>query len=240
MLGPGRRDRRRRRNRLFPYLALWPEFALPDFKRSYSQFAEDLLIECYLGKRQGVRYIDIGCLWPVVLSNTYRFYAAGGSGLCIDPNPTIAADYRAERPNDIFYNAGVSSTEGQLDYAMFKNPVFNTFDPARRAKVMGSGKPGRNLLQDVAVPVKPLSVILDEVDWWNNPAPTDLLAIDVEGHEMDVLRSVPLDRLAPTLIVCEVFSPVEKLAETGIARFLTAQGYRIVGATGHDAFFKRV
>ncbi len=212
---------------------------MPDVKRSYSQFAEDLLIECYLGRRKGVRYIDVGCLWPVKLSNTYRFYKAGGSGLCIDPNPTIAAEFRAARPNDIFFNAGVSNREGQLDYAMFQNPVFNTFDPAKRAKVMNSGKPGRGLLQDLAVPVKPLSLILDEVDWWSNPAPTDLLAIDVEGHEMDVLRSAPLDRLDPTLIVCEVFSTVETLAETEIAAYLKSHGYRVVGATGHDAYFKR-
>lgn len=212
---------------------------MPDFKRSFSQFAEDLLIECYLGRRRGLRYIDIGCLWPVKLSNTYRFYRAGGSGLCIDPNPTIAAEYRAARPKDIFFNAGVSSREGQLDYAMFHNPVFNTFDPAKRAKVMNSGKPGRNLVQDLSVPVKPLSQILDEVDWWSNPAPTDLLAIDVEGHEMDVLRSAPLDRLNPALIVCEVFSPVESVAHAEIAVYLAAQGYGLVGATGHDAYFKR-
>jgi FkbM family methyltransferase len=210
------------------------------YRKSYSQFCEDLLIESSLGRRDQVTYIDIGCLWPVQLSNTYIFYEAGGSGLCIDPNPTIAAQYAAERPRDIFYNAGVSDHAGELTYSMFQNPVFNTFDARRRARVIAKGRTGTQLIDERVVPVRPLRDILDEVDWWTKHPTTDLLCIDVEGHEVPVLQSADLARLRPQLIVCELFGGAKAAQDSAIVRFLAQQSYEILAYTGHDVFMKRV
>jgi FkbM family methyltransferase len=207
-------------------------------KRTYSQFAEDILIGSYLGTYKNVTYIDIGCLWPVKVSNTYRFYANGGRGLCIDANPTIAELYKAERPEDIFVNSGVSLTAGSMKYAMFENPVFNTFDPKRRDKLLKEDRPGRHLVQEIEVPVRPLSAILDQVGWWDRFQKLDVLCLDVEGLEHDVLRSAPLERLKPTLIVCEVLGPIDRLSGNAVVQYLDQKGYRLVGATGHDCFFK--
>jgi len=55
--------------------------------KSYSQVGEDLQIAYFIGKKEDVRYIDVGCLWPVRHSNTYFFYERGGSGLCVNVGP---------------------------------------------------------------------------------------------------------------------------------------------------------
>ncbi len=208
-------------------------------RASYSQAAEDLIIELLLQRSSNLHYIDIGCLWPVKLSNTYLFYLNGGSGLCIDPNPDVAAEFATVRPRDIFVNAGVSSTSANMVYSMFENPVFNTFDSARREKVLRKSRPGRRLVKEIPVDVKPLDRILEEVGWWDKAPKTDFLSIDVEGHELEVLKSAPLGRLAPELVVCEQFGAVEHIAASPIAIFLREAGYHLIAATGHDCFFRR-
>jgi FkbM family methyltransferase len=162
--------------------------------KSYSQFSEDLLIKSYLGGDDNINYIDIGCLWPVALSNTYKFYLRGGSGLCIDPNPDIVELYKNMRPRDIFVNAGVSLNTSELTYSMFANPVYNTFDKVRRARVLAkSYKPGCSHIRDINVPVRPLWEIIQELGWLETRQAVDLLCIDVEGYEMDVLRSANIE-----------------------------------------------
>src|SRR4051794_20737520 len=94
---------------------------------SYSQVGEDLQIAFFLGNSDNVHYIDVGCLWPEKHSNSYYFYRRGGRGLCVDPNPTVADEYRDKRPRDIFVNCGVGSEPAKLTYHMHANPVFNTF-----------------------------------------------------------------------------------------------------------------
>jgi hypothetical protein len=207
--------------------------------KSYSQFSEDLLIKSYLGGDDNINYIDIGCLWPVALSNTYKFYLRGGSGLCIDPNPDIVELYKNMRPRDIFVNAGVSLNTSELTYSMFANPVYNTFDKVRRARVLAkSYKPGCSHIRDINVPVRPLWEIIQELGWLETRPAVDLLCIDVEGYEMDVLRFANIEMLRPRLVVVEAFGEIRKVIESDPVKYLESHGYVLVGATGHDIFMR--
>jgi FkbM family methyltransferase len=208
-------------------------------RQSYSQFGEDILIEAYLEKRKGLRYIDIGCLWPVQHSNTYRFYQAGGGGLCIDPNPDMARLFADQRPRDVFVNAGVSSRDGEMTYSMFENPVFNTFETARRDRLIAQDRPGRRMVGETIVPVRRLDTILAENGWWSQGAETDVLCIDVEGHEQDVLESAALERLKPRLIVFELIGRIDTILLDPLVGYVAGFGYRVAGLTGHDCFMMR-
>ena len=61
-------------------------------------------------KRQRVTrpsYLDIGAHHPTHFSNTYFFYATGSSGVTVEPDPTLHAQLRNKRPNDVHLNVGV-------------------------------------------------------------------------------------------------------------------------------------
>src|SRR5262249_5075687 len=81
---------------------------------TYSQFAEDLLIERLLGPRTGF-YVDVGCHHPVRLSNTYLLYVQGWHGVAIDANAAFGPLFAEFRPKDTFMHAAVSNTEEDVE-----------------------------------------------------------------------------------------------------------------------------
>lgn len=210
---------------------------MAEYRKSYSQVGEDLLVAFFLQREKDVTYIDIGCLWPTRLSNTYFFYKRGGHGLCVDPNPDIRAEYEATRPRDTFVNLGVGAQPGNMTYHRFQNPVFNTFLPERAAALEATGRRGRNPIGSVEIPVRPLSQILREQDWRGRfGARVDFLSLDVEGLEHDVLASMDFSYVRPRLIVLET-AVTERAPDNNVCvALLRQQGYQLCGWTGHDAF----
>ena len=210
---------------------------MAEYRKSYSQVGEDLLVAFFLQKERGVSYIDIGCLWPTRLSNTYFFYKRGGEGLCVDPNPDIRAEYETARPRDTFVNLGVGATTGKLTYHRFQNPVFNTFLPERAAAVQATGRRGRNAIGSVEVPVRPLSKLLRDLDWRERVGErVDFLSLDVEGLEHDVLSSLDFTYIRPRLIVLETAVTERAPENNACVALLRERGYELTGWTGHDAF----
>jgi hypothetical protein len=205
---------------------------------SYAQVAEDLLAAYFLKKTERVRYIDIGCYHPIELSSTYYFYTRQGSGLCIDPNPTLGPLFARHRERDTFLNCGIALSNQALDYFEFEQPVFNTFSPQVAEQLSQSTRPGRTLVRKVPISVRPLSEALDEVSWETKFGPgVDLISIDVESLELEVLATIDFQRLQPRLIVCETVNISTSYRKNPIIDFMAAKNYRLAGFTGHDAFF---
>jgi FkbM family methyltransferase len=209
--------------------------------RSYSQVGEDLLIAYLLGTTTDLRYIDIGCLWPVQHSNTYLFYADNGSGLCIDANPDAAADFEEQRPRDLFLNAAIGAGDGTMTYYKFNNPGFNTFSTDRAKRLMGQAQQnqGRALREKVEVPLSTLDAALARVDVpTRSDGRVDFVSIDVEGLELDVLAGFSFEP-KPRLVVCEQIRRKGRLSDDGqeLNRLMTDRGYWQAAYTGHDVFF---
>jgi FkbM family methyltransferase len=210
---------------------------------SYSQVGEDLQIAYLLGKQRDVTYIDVGCLWPVDHSNSYFFYERGGSGLCVDPNPTIGLAYREKRPRDTFVNCSVGSTAGSLEYVMHQNPVFNTFSRERAERVKRQAAKrkggGRVEIGVETIDIKPLSQIIEETGVLErSDGNVDFISIDVEGLELEVVQGIDFDRVRPRLIVTEqIGSRGDPVEHSPVAGHLLGLGYSVAAFTGHDLFF---
>ena len=94
---------------------------LGNSKFSYSQFAEDILIETLFSQTLHIEkpsYLDIGAHKPKAGSNTYMFYLKKCVGVCIEPDITLYNKFRIARPNDKVINAGVG-TKAQVNEAVF-------------------------------------------------------------------------------------------------------------------------
>lgn len=180
-------------------------------KRSFSQSGEDMILRHLMNNKKSGFYVDIGAFHPKVFSNTYYFYKKGWRGINIEPNKEMWKLFGKSRKRDINLNVGVSSKKGSFSYINFKTPALNKFVK----------KGGRKVL------CLPLSVILEK----NLPRgkSIDFMSIDVEGMEMEVLRSNNWHKFCPKILV------VEK--RDGVKQYLASLNYCLVGQTPLSLLF---
>lgn len=207
----------------------------PYASRSYAQEGEDLVLRRYFeGRRRGF-FVDVGAHHPRRFSNTYLSYRLGWRGINVEPNPELAALFTRERPGDVTLALGVSDAPGTLTYFRFNEPALNSFDATLSRERDGAG--GYHIIGTSQVQVVPLSGILTE----HLPPGTaiDLLTVDVEGHDLAVLRSNDWTRFRPTVVLAEALgTSLADVAGSDLHTYLAAQGYELFGKTVHTLFYR--
>lgn len=198
-------------------------------RMSWSQEGEDLLVDKLLARRTPGFYVEVGAHHPFRFSNTWFFYRKGWRGICIDPLPGVKELFARWRERDTFLELGVAGVESSstLTYHMFEEPAYNTFDPELARfyeQVRGARK-----VRCVERPVRSLADILRE----HLPAgqAVDFLSVDVEGLDLEVLKSCDWTCFRPRLIVVEVLQRLGRmtdgLAEDPVSAILKENGYRM-------------
>jgi FkbM family methyltransferase len=200
---------------------------------SYAQEGEDLALDRLLEHKRNGFYIEVGCHHPIRFSNTYFFYKRGWSGVCIDPLPGTAKQFKRWRPRDQVAEVGVSQNPGTLLYYMFNEPALNTFDMTLAEQ--RDGLNGYKLENKVSIPTKSLTEILDGMLL---PGQIDFLSVDVEGLDLDVLKSNDWTKYRPAVIVAEALTAsLIGIELDSIVGYLGIQGYRPVIKTGCSLIF---
>lgn len=173
----------------------------PDGRQvAYAQQGEDLVIMQALGML-GVtkpRYLDIGAFHPTIGSNTYLAYLAGGHGVLVEPNPPMAKMLADVRPRDTVVNAGVGTGDAEeADYYLIRNrPQLNTFSKAQVDRYIAEGGA---LEGTMAMKLVRIGDLLRE----HFADGIDLLSVDVEGLDLEILRSMDDEAPRPTVICVE-------------------------------------
>jgi len=179
---------------------------------SFSPDHEMRLIAAFFGNRKGC-FVEVGANEPRARSQTFHLEQAGWSGVLIEPQPALAARLRAERKAKVFAVACSAPENAGRKLPLHVAGPLSGLDRARMA-------PGAAPEAVIEVPVRTLDSVLEEA---GAPAGFDFLSIDVEGHELEVLRGFSIARWRPRLILLE--DHVRDLAKH---RYLKAAGYRIV------------
>lgn len=179
------------RSFLFRYLAA------PRSGHSFSQAGEDLLIERLLHKVDF--FVDIGAHDGVSGSNTFYFAIRGARGICFEPVRWTFQKLQslyALNPRVLCRNIGISDTPGEVDIvaADFLSYIPSTADKAH----FSLHPPLESKIEKIMLLTFP-----EAVTGLNVPQTVDLLNVDVEGHELNVLRSIPLDQFKFRAIVVE-------------------------------------
>lgn len=167
---------------------------------SYSQEGEDRILEKLFCEVHRGFYVDVGAHHPRRFSNTYLFYRRGWSGINIDAMPGSMKLFRRIRPRDVNLEVAISESPRCLTYRSFREPAFNGFGVCIDSK--HAANPGWELLWEREMTTRRLDSVLAEC----LPAGRriDFLSIDVEGLDLEVLRSCDLERHRPTAIVIEM------------------------------------
>jgi FkbM family methyltransferase len=190
--------------------------------KSYSQEGEDLLLKRVLGNQKKGFYIDVGAHHPVRFSNTYLFYKKGWSGINIDAFPGSMNIFNLLRPRDINIEVPISSKEEELTYHMFEHHAINTFSKKVADEKI---KMGKRLVNKVKLKTKTLSEVLKKNLKKNQRI--DFMNVDVEGYDLEVLKSNDWEMYRPKYVIAESLSTdlSKDFFNDPVYRFLKKNGY---------------
>ena len=190
---------------------------------SYSQEGEDMILRRIFEKQRSGFYVDVGAHHPMRFSNTYFFYKAGWHGINIDAMPGSMKSFRKYRPRDINIEVPVSLESKELTYYVFNEPALNGFDP-RLSRERNSKDNLYKIQKTITLQTQTLCTLLDE----HLPAnqKINFLSIDVEGLDLEVLRSNDWNKYSPEIVLVEVLrSSLSGIEASDVNQFMVCQGY---------------
>jgi FkbM family methyltransferase len=185
--------------RIASYLRLWAGIY---YRKSWSQCGEDLILRYLFDLLQIARpsYIDIGAHHPWYYNNTYLFYRHGARGVNVEPDPSLYAGLRRGRRHDVNLNIGIGPHEAEMDFYVMSRRTLNTFSASEARKYVEQH--GLRIVDTRRIGVQTFAQAVD-AHMGRTP---DLVSLDVEGLELDILRSIDFSRYRPHVFCVETIS----------------------------------
>lgn len=206
------------------------------YQKSYSQEGEDLILYRIFNETiiKGF-YVDIGAHHPKRFSNTYFFYKRGWQGINIEPMPGIKKIFDKYRPEDINLEIAISFREENLMYYMFNDPALNRISMEK--PVLNGKLKNYEIINAIPIKTKPLSKILDE--FLPPQQNIDFMNIDVEGFDLEVLKSNDWNKYRPRIILVEDREfDIESPFNSEIYKFLMKLNYHLISKTFNTLIFR--
>ena len=202
-------------------------------------FGEDLFIQNYFKNKPKGFYVDVGCYHPLDGNNTHLLYKNGWSGLNFDINFYSIELFNFLRKKDINIHSGISHRQEKLTmYYRKEINMLNTLDE-KIAKIHF-----RNGYKKKNIPVNTLNFFISRK--FKKLNKIDFLNIDVEGAELNVLKSLNFKLYKPQLICIEIHNSknmydtnYDYLKSNNIYKYLVNKKYKIVWKNKYSFIFER-
>lgn len=199
---------------------------------SYSQIGQDLnVLKFYKNKKNGF-FVEIGASDGIHLSNTYLLEKNyNWRGICVEPIPYHFEFLCKNRPNSLCCNRAIyNETNIQVVF-----DIANNYD-------LLSGISDKIDCHKQSVDINKTQILVDTItlndllDICQAPQFIDYLSIDTEGSELEILKSVNLNKYIFGLIDIE-HNYVEP-KRTQIRELLVSNGYIFIGENRWDDCYK--
>lgn len=207
-------------------------------KRSYSQYGEDIILLSVFNQLRITKpsYLDIGAHHPSILSNTCYFYENGCNGVNVEPDPYLFKRFKYKRKRDVNLNVGIGfGKEETVDFYIMSARVLNTFSKEEAERVQALGK--YKIEKKIKVQLVNVNSILEK--YFNKEAP-DFISIDVEGLDLDILKSFDFNRFRPKVFCIETSEYNEKQMgnkNKAIFELMNKRGYFVYMNTSVNTVF---
>lgn len=216
--------------------------AYMDQKVSYSQCGEDLIVNFLLKwvlKIEKPTYMDIGAHHPWSLNNTMLFYKQGSKGINIEPDPVLFINFLKYRTKDININKGVgfSGYAQVADFYTMSYKALNTFSRLEAERIANTSDIKiRNIQQ---VELININQILSK---YHSSIPLDFLSIDVEGLDLNILKSIQFEKYTINVICVETLKYIDRSNQgkkNDTSEFLLMKGFKEYANTSINTIFVR-
>ena len=201
------------------------------FKKSnFSQGKEEQILNDIFSNQKKGFYVDIGCYHPRRFSNTAILYKKGWNGVNIDANAKNLKLFNCFRKRDKNINTLISEKSENLKYYYFDESALNgVLSETRVNSLMDYGY---KVIKEENLVTKRLDDLLTFYETPNNKI--DFLDIDVEGLDLQVLKSIDLNIYNVELILIEVGDDEHEIVE-----YLTNFNYFLYMREDRNIFFKK-
>jgi FkbM family methyltransferase len=211
-------------------------------KVSYSQCGEDLIVDFLLTwvlKIESPTYLDIGAHHPWSLNNTMLFYKRGLTGINIEPDPVLFKEFVKYRKRDININKGIGFNKNSevADFYVMSYKALNTFSKEEAEEIDKAGSVKIDTVKQVEL-ININEVLLKH----HSNKSLDFLSIDVEGLDLDILKSIEFEKYTINVICVETVEYVngnDAKKKNRIKEFLSSNGYTGYADTSINTIFVR-
>jgi FkbM family methyltransferase len=183
---------------------------------------EKRLVLEFFGPKHGV-FVEVGANDPVSGSQTWLLEQNGWRGVLVEPQSAHYEKLCAQRKHSQVFRVACSAPgqEGEMDLLLAKENGSSTLRKQRDTH-------GTRFVGTERVKVTTLDKVLQSA----GIAQIDFLSLDVEGHEIEVLRGLDFEKFHPALILIE-----DGVRDLSRHRFLRARGYKLVKRTSLNNWY---
>lgn len=180
----------------YPDTRIFPKVNKEDIK-IYSQDNQDYIVyENFFKNKKDGFFCDIGGNHPLNINNTLYFEELGWNGIVFEPLPYMAELWAEKRKAKLFPFA-LSDSEGEVIFTVVK-------DATGWEDMLSFVKDTRNIdygyeTEEIQVQTKVLREILAQ----EKIVHIDYLSLDVEGHELNVLKGIDFDKVQINVLTIE-------------------------------------
>jgi len=186
-----------------------------------SEILEDIiekqLVWEFFGRKREGFFVEVGANDPCSGSQTWLLEQNGWRGVLIEPQAALCEKLRRERKKSLVFQVACSGPEkeGEALLHIAAQDGVSTLE-----KQIDSH--GAQFIGTERVKITTLDKILKEA----GTSRMDFLSLDVEGHEIEVMRGFDFKKYRPELILIE-----DGVRTLDKHRFLKRQGYQLVKRT---------
>ena len=209
-------------------------------KISYSLSSVDLIVDYIFKYKNDGLYIDVGCQHPISNNNTYILYKKGWNGINIDLDKKNIDLFNISRPDDTNINIAVSDKSGNVNlFYHHDGSSINTINSQNADYQKNKFKKIKLIKSET------LNKILANINFNKK---VDYLNIDVEGHELNVLKGFNILKYRPSIISIEYLdyemkqlelknNNLENIINSNIYKYLIQNKYFFVNWVHGDLIF---
>lgn len=178
---------------------------------------EKELVWDFFDRQPGGTFVEVGANDPVAGSQTWLLEQKGWRGVLVEPQSAHCEKLRQQRTNSQVFQVACSAPEmeGEMDLLLAKASGTSTLQKQRDTH-------GTQFVGTERVKVTTLDKVLQSA----GVAKIDFLSLDVEGHEIEVMRGLDFKKFAPALILIE-----DGVRDLSKHNFLKSRGYKLVKRT---------
>lgn len=203
----------------------------------YSQHQQDEYVynNFFKDKKDGI-FLEIGAYDGVALSNSYFFEKElGWKGICVEPQKN-KFDLLVKNRSCICVNGCIADFTGkglflEVDgYATMLSGLVNKYDHKHLARIDNEIRMFGGSKKEVEVDCYLLSDLLKKNDFKK----IDFCSIDVEGAELDILKTINFENFE-----FDIFTIENNTGTSVIRKFMQEKGYEGIELLGCDEVYKK-